>query len=103
MQQFDHSIGQSVPDDRVHASPEDVRKLAAALSTYQQEVAAAGRKVRSALGSANWHDGQKDKFEARYKDLQKSIDRFMSGEVSTMIRGLSELARRLNDIRSMRM
>jgi len=92
-----------VPKNHVHASPEDVKKLAGALTRYQKEVNDAGKKVQSALGAANWHDGQKDTFEERYKDLQKSIDRFMSGEVSTMIRGLNELARRLTDIRSMRM
>jgi hypothetical protein len=92
-----------MPNDGVNARPEDVEKLASALGTYQQEVLAAGKKMRAALGSAYWHDGQKDKFEARYKDLQKSIDRFMSGEVNSMIKGLHELARRLNEIRAMRM
>jgi hypothetical protein len=90
-------------DDRVHASPQDVRKLAVALSAYQQEVTAAGRKMQGALGAANWHDAQKDKFEARYRDLQRSIDRFMSSEVTGMITGLNELARRLAEISSMRL
>jgi hypothetical protein len=89
--------------DGVHASPEDVKRLAGALSTYQKDVATAARKVQGALSAANWHDGQKDKFEARYKDLQKSIDHFMSGEVTDMVKSLNELARRLAEIRSMRM
>ena len=91
-----------MPTDGVHANPDDVKKLAAALSVYQSEVAAAGKKVQGALNAANWHDRQKDNFEARYKDLQKSIDRFMSGEVAAMVKGLNELARRLAEIRSMR-
>lgn len=89
--------------DGVHASPVDVRKLAAELGKYQKAVNDAGRQVQAALGAANWHDKQKDSFETRYRDLQKSIDRFMSGEVQTMIKGLNEFARRLEEIRSMRM
>ncbi|MGY1802957.1 hypothetical protein ACI78T_06725 [Blastococcus sp. SYSU D00922] len=89
--------------DLVNASPQDVRKLAAALAAYQQDVAAAGKKVRGALNAANWHDPQKDKFEARYRDLQKGLDRFMSGEVTAMVKGLKDLARKLEDIRSTRM
>lgn len=89
--------------DGVHASPEDVKKLAAALKKYQTEVSAAGKRVQGALSSANWHDRQKDQFEARYRDLQKTLDRFMSSEVQAMVKGLTELARRLDEIRSMRM
>lgn len=90
-------------DGGVHASPDDVRKLAAALGKYQQEVSDAGKKVRGALSAANWHDRQKDQFEARYKDLQRSLDRFLATEVQTLAKSLSELARRLDEIRSMRM
>jgi hypothetical protein len=92
-----------VTSDGVNASPADVRKLAAALAKYQQEVSAAGKQVQSALGAANWNDKQKARFEARYRELQKALDRFMSGEVKTMVQSLNELARRLDDIRSMRM
>jgi len=89
--------------DLVNARPEDIRKLATALATYRQEVVGAGRKVQSALGAAHWHDGQKDKFEARYRDLQKSIDRFVGGDVDAMIKCLNALAAKLADIQSMRM
>lgn len=89
--------------DGVNASPEDVKKLAAALTKYHADVTAAGRHVQGALSSANWHDRQKDQFEARYRDLQKSLDRFMSNEVQAMVKSLNDLARRLDDIRSMRM
>jgi DNA repair ATPase RecN len=90
-------------NDIVNANSGDVRKLAAALATYKQEVSAASKKVRSALGSANWHDNRKSQFEARLKDLQQGVDRFMSGEVDQMIKALNELARRLDEIRSIRM
>lgn len=66
-------------NEGVNASPADVRKLATALGSYQREVVAASKKVHGALGSANWHDSGKAQFEARYKDLQKRIDSFMSG------------------------
>ena len=69
----------------------------------QRREAFLSRRTQAALGAANWHDAQKDKFEARYRDLQRSIDRFMSGEVTGMITGLNELARRLAEIRSMRL
>lgn len=90
-------------NDGVNASPVDVRKLATALGHYKQEVAAASKKVRGALGSANWHDSRKAQFEARYQDLQKRIDGFMSGEVDQMIKQLNDLARRLDEIRNIRM
>ena len=90
-------------NDGVNASSEDVKKLAAALSKYQSEVLSAAKQVQSALGAANWHDRQKDQFEQRYRDLQKGIDRFLSNEVQSMVKSLNELARRLDEIRSMRM
>lgn len=87
----------------VNASPADIRKLAAALNAYRQEVTTASKRVRSALGSANWHDGRKAQFESHYQDLQKRIDTFMSGEVDQMVKALNDLARRLEDIRSLRL
>ncbi len=89
--------------DGVNASPGDVKKLAAALANYQRDVVTAGKAVQSALNSAQWHDRQKDQFEVRYRDLQKTLDRFMSTEVQGMVKSLNELARRLEDIRSMKM
>jgi hypothetical protein len=89
--------------DMVNASPADVRKLAAALNAYKQEVVAASKTVRGALGSANWNDSRKAQFESRYQDLQKRIDGFMSGEVDQMVKMLNDLARRLDEIRSIRM
>ncbi len=89
--------------DGVNASPGDVKNLAAALTKYQRDVATAGKAVKRALNSAHWHDRQKDQFEVRYRDLQKTLDRFMSTEVQQMVKSLNELARRLEDIRAMRM
>jgi len=89
--------------ETVHASPQDVKKLAAALAAYKGEVSAAGQKVQRALNAANWRDGQKERFEAHYREFHRAIERFMSGEVDTMVRDLNELARRLAEIQSMRM
>ena len=71
-------------------------------NAYKQEVAAASKKVRGA-GSADWTDSRKAQFEARCKDLQHRIDGFMSGEVDQMVKTLNELARRLDEIRGIRM
>jgi len=90
-------------NDAVNASPADLRKLASALNAYKQEVTAASRKVRGALGSVQWHDSRKAQFEAHYQDLQKRIDGFMSAEVDQMVRALNDLARRLDDIRGIRL
>ena len=92
-----------MPDDQVHASAADLRKLASALNSYKQDVASASKKVQGALGSANWHDSRKAQFESRYRDLQKRVDGFMSGEVDSMMKALNELAHRLDDIRNVRM
>lgn len=90
-------------NDMVNASPADVRKLAAALNAYRQEVVAASKKARGALGSANWHDSRKSQFEARFQDLQKRIDGFMTAEVDQMVKMLNDLARRLDEIQNIRM
>lgn len=92
-----------MPSDQVNASPADLRKLASALSAYQQQVKAASKQVRGALDHANWNDSRKAQFESRYKDLDRRIDGFLSGEVAQMIKSLKELARKLDDIRSTRL
>lgn len=89
--------------DGVNASPADVKKLAAVLTKYQNTVKSASKEVQAALHSASWNDRQKDRFEARYRDVQKTVDRFMSTEVQSMVKSLHELARRLEEIRGMRM
>lgn len=89
--------------DIVKASPEDVKKLAAALAAYKQAVGDAGKRVQGALSAANWHDPQKQMFEARYRGFQQGINRFMSGEVDAMIKDLNNLARKLAEIKAMRL
>jgi hypothetical protein len=92
-----------MPEGGVHADPESVRMLAAALTRYQRDVSAAGRAVTAALARANWHDRQKQQFEERYRELQHTLDRFMATEAQSMTARLNDLARRLDEIRSMRM
>lgn len=92
-----------MPDDGVNASPEDLRRLATALSNYRKDVAGASKKVSGALNSARWHDSRKTQFDTRYQELQKRIDSFMSGEVDQMVKALNEYARRLDETRRVRM
>lgn len=89
--------------DIVNASPGDVKKLAAALSAYKKEVEAAGKRVQGALSAANWNDPQKQKFEARYRDFQRGINTFMTGEVDAMAKALNDLAAKLTEIKSIRL
>ncbi len=87
----------------VAARADDVRKLASALQRYQQDVKQASRTVEGALRSANWKDRKKEQFEIRFRDFQKQMDRFMSAEVTDMVRSLNELARKIDEITRMRM
>jgi hypothetical protein len=88
---------------KVDAEPEAIRRLAAALTRYQRDVAEAGRCVRGALMDAQWHDPQKDRFEERYQDLQKTIDHFMEREIQDMTRRLNAFAHQLDEILNKRM
>jgi uncharacterized protein YukE len=89
--------------DQIHASPQDIRKLATSLNAYKQDVSAASNRVQGALSHANWHDSRKEQFEGKYRDLRKKIDSFMSGEVDQMIKDLNRLASQLDEIRNVRM
>jgi hypothetical protein len=88
--------------DLVNASPTDIKKLAGALGAYKKEVEAASKRVQGALNAANWHDPQKDKFEAHYRDLQRGLSGFLNGEVDGMVKNLNALAQKLAEIQSMR-
>lgn len=92
-----------MPDDTINARPEDVRKLALALDRYRANVKNASKDVRKALDAAYWHDSRKDQFEARYRDLQKHVDGFLGTEVDQMVKQLNAYARRLEELRSMKM
>jgi hypothetical protein len=87
----------------VNANPDDIRRLAGALSKCEQDVLQAVRSARRALDSAQWHDRQKDQFAARFLELQRSVERFMATEMDGMSKSLTKLATQLDAIRSMRM
>ena len=89
--------------DHVHASSADLKRLATALENYQKEVVGASKKVRGALNAANWHDARKTQFEAKYAEHQKRVDSFMTGEVDQMAKALRDLARKLDEIKQVRM
>ncbi len=87
----------------VNASPDDIRKLAAALKRYQDDVRQSAKAVTAAVSSARWHDPQKQKFEARLKDHQRQVERFTGSDIEQMIRSLNQLAAKLDEIKRMRM
>lgn len=89
--------------DRVNANPNDIRKLATALAAYKKQVETASKQVQGALNAAHWHDPQKDKFEAHYKDLQRSINGFLNGEVEQMVKSLNQLAQKIAEIQAIRL
>lgn len=87
---------------RIDIGPEEPRKLAAALAAYKQAVEAAGRRMQGALSAADWHDPQKQRFEARYRDFQGSVGNFMTTGVDAMIKDLNDLAHKLAEIQAMK-
>lgn len=87
----------------VNVNAQDLRMLAAALRSFQQEVNQASKRVRGALQKANWKDQRKVAFELRLSDLQKQLDGFMTGEVDQMVRTLTALAQKVEEISKMRM
>lgn len=91
-----------MPGDLVNASPADVRKLAKALELYEQKLTEVTKQAERAINSANWRDGQKDKFEAKFKDFSKQSNRFISGEVKQMVKSLNGLASDLERARDHR-
>jgi hypothetical protein len=90
-------------NDQVHASPNDIRRLAAALTGFKREVDQAMKRVRGALAQANWHDSRKARFEGELRDLAKRVDGFMTGEIDDMVKDLTRLAAKLDEIRNVRM
>lgn len=87
----------------VNAKPEDVKRLAAALQRYQKQVEEAGKAFQSALDGAQWHDAQKERFAGKYRDFQKGVNSFVSNDSKPMMKYLNDYARRLEEVRSMRM
>ena len=87
----------------VNANPDDVRKLAGALKRYQQDVRQSAKTVSSALAGARWNDPKKQQFEARLKDHQRQLEKFVGNDVEQMVRALNELANKLDEIKRMRM
>jgi len=86
--------------DLINVKPDDVRKLARALERFGQQMTQANKEAMSAISAAYWHDSQKEKFEARYRDFHKRINGFVSGEISEMTGSLNRLASELDRVRS---
>lgn len=87
----------------VKASSTDVRKLASSLKKYQEEMKQASQAAQKAISAANWHDKNKDQFVARFQDHNKQVNRFVNDQVNEMLKSLSLLASKLEEIERMRM
>lgn len=88
--------------DLVHADPRDVRRLATALQRFEQRITQISSETYREVGRANWHDRQKDQFEARFKDFHKKTNTFVGNEVSAMVKSLNSLAVALEQAQSQR-
>lgn len=78
--------------DLVHADPNDVRKLARELQQFERKVTEVSRQAQRAIDRANWHDSQKDRFAARYKDFHRQTNSFVAGQVRGFVKSLNALA-----------
>ena len=59
--------------DRVHANPDDLRRLQKAVDAAQQEINEALKKLQQALNNADWHDSARDAFENQLKSASSSV------------------------------
>ena len=88
--------------DLVNADPNDVRKLAKALQQFEQRVNDANKQAQRAIDQANWHDGQKDRFAARYREFHRQTNNFVAGQVRDFVKSLNSLAADLERAKSRR-
>lgn len=63
-------------NDRVHASPTDLKNLRRELERMQNDVDAAVKRVRGALARADWDDAVRRDFERRFDEVVKALGRF---------------------------
>jgi len=89
--------------DMVNVKPEDLKRLEKALERYQQAVKDAGKQVQNELNRVQWHDRQRDAFEARLKDIDRTVQRFFDGDVKLMRSYLNDVYRDLEQLRARRM
>lgn len=82
----------------VDADPESIRRIASALTHYQEDIADAAKQVEGALKEAHWHDPQRDHFEEWYTDLRRKIASLTGSDVTDVIRDLGILAQQLEDL-----
>ena len=88
--------------DLVHADPNDVKKLAKALEQFEQRVLDISKQTQKAIDQANWKDGQKDRFESRYRDFHRQTQNFVGGQVKDFVKQLNALAHDLERARARR-
>lgn len=89
--------------DIVNVKPEDLKRLEKALERYREAVVDAGKKVQSELNRVRWHDGQRDRFEVKLKEIDRAVQRFLDGDLKSMQRYLNDMYRDLEQLRARRM
>ena len=61
---------------RVHANPEDLKKLRRSIDEAQREINEAVRKMTSALAAADWQDSARQDFERKLHETASTVKRF---------------------------
>ena len=61
---------------RVHANPEDLRRLRRAIDEAQRQINDAVRKMNSALARADWEDSARRNFEQQFAATTSTLKRF---------------------------
>jgi len=87
-------------DDLVNVRKTDLLKLEREIQEYEKTVSEAGKRMERAIGAAYWRDSNKERFAARFKDMKRQTDRFVSGECQTMAKRLRELAAKVDEFQN---
>jgi hypothetical protein len=86
--------------DLVNVRKSDLLKLEREIQQFEQAVNEAGKRMERAIASAHWRDSTKERFAAKFKDMKRQTDRFVSGECRTMAKHLRELAAKVDEFQN---
>lgn len=68
----------------VNTNPDDLLKVANAISTADQDIKAAIQKMQSALNSAQWNDPVRVRFDTDFANLLAGLRMFQSNAPATV-------------------
>jgi sugar diacid utilization regulator len=88
--------------DGVIADPNDVRRLAKELQRFETEMLQLIKSAHKAIDRANWHDRQKEKFVAQFRDFERQNQRFVNERTKQFVASLNGLASDLERAQSRR-